>query len=280
MKKTPATRSTGERQISLRWRLAAWYAVALAAGLALFAVAAWSWLAHDLYADVDRHLAHALDSVEKFVAVEAAEPGVSLREELEEYAQALPAGTSMLLKDERGAVVFASQRPSGRSYRVLTREVRVRGRVWQVEVSESLDAIEAMLGRLRWLLVALIPGIVAVGSLGGLWLSRRALKPVDEITAAARAIGISSLSERLAVPNTGDELARLAETWNGMLARLEDAVKRLSRFSADASHELRTPLAVIRTTAEIAGRRSRGEDAYREALAQIVSESERMTGLV
>ena len=60
------------------------------------------------------------------------------------------------------------------------------------------------------------------------------------------------------MPATGDELARLTEVLNSMLARLESAVKRLSQFAADASHELRTPLAVIRTTAELALRRSPG----------------------
>jgi signal transduction histidine kinase len=65
-----------------------------------------------------------------------------------------------------------------------------------------------------------------------------------------------------------------------MLARLERAVKTLSQFVADASHEFRTPLAVIRTTAELALRRAREPDAYRDSLHQIASEAERMTALV
>ena len=73
--------------------------------------------------------------------------------------------------------------------------------------------------------------------------------PVDEITGAAKTISIENLSQRLSVPPTGDELARLTEVWNTMLGRLESAVTTLSQFAADASHELRTPLAVIRTSA-------------------------------
>jgi heavy metal sensor kinase len=103
---------------------------------------------------------------------------------------------------------------------------------------------------------------------------------VDAITLAARSIGIENLSQRLEVPATGDELQRLSETWNGMLARLESAVARLSQFTADASHELRTPIALIRTTAELALRRERPAETYREALRQIVVESERTTRLV
>ncbi len=99
-----------------------------------------------------------------------------------------------------------------------------------------------------------------MAALGGYWISRRALAPVDEITQAARSIGIQNLSRRLTVPATGDELQRLSETWNDMLARLESAVKRLSQFTADASHELRTPIALIRTTAELTLRRDRSPE--------------------
>jgi heavy metal sensor kinase len=116
-------------------------------------------------------------------------------------------------------------------------------------------------------------------SAGGYWLSRRALSPVDEITGAARSIGPENLSTRLPVPRTGDELQRLSETWNEMLERLDSAVDRIQRFTADASHELRTPVSVIRTTAELALRRERNPEQYRDALHQILLETERMTQL-
>ena len=84
--------------------------------------------------------------------------------------------------------------------------------------------------------------------------------------ARRRSIGIENLSQRLEVPAAGDELQRLSETWNGMLERLEAAVKRLSQFTADASHELRTPITLIRATAELTLRRERSAETYREAL--------------
>jgi len=126
----------------------------------------------------------------------------------------------------------------------------------------------------------LIPAVIAIACLGGAWLSRRALRPVDQLTAAARTIGIENLSQRLVVPRTGDELERLTELWNSMLGRLESAVTTLSQFAADASHELRTPLAVIRASAEISLRRARAPEAYRESLNEILAEAERMTQLV
>ncbi len=125
-----------------------------------------------------------------------------------------------------------------------------------------------------------IPITLIAAALGGYAISRQALSPVDAMTSEAAAIGIGNLSRRLVVPRTGDELERLASTWNHMLDRLESAVKQLTQFTADASHELRTPVALIRTTAELALRRPRTAEDYREALRQIVEESERTSRLV
>ena len=115
--------------------------------------------------------------------------------------------------------------------------------------------------------------------LGGYWLSLRALRPVDEITSVAKSISVRNLSQRLTVPQTGDELQRMARTWNEVLERLDSAVARIRQFTADASHELRTPLALIRTTAELALRREREPEEYRRSLRAIESEAERMTAL-
>jgi heavy metal sensor kinase len=143
-----------------------------------------------------------------------------------------------------------------------------------------MEVADRLLDRLRLSLFTLLPVVLVIASIGGWWLSRRALQPVDNLTQAARSISLEKLSHRLDVPQTGDELQRLAETWNSMLSRLEESVTRLTRFAADASHELRTPLALIRTTAELAARRDRSPEDYRQALLGIVAESARMTALL
>jgi signal transduction histidine kinase len=81
---------------------------------------------------------------------------------------------------------------------------------------------------------------------GGNWLSHRALTPVDALTHTARTINVNNLGRRLETPGTGDELQRLSETLNEMLARIESSVQRITEFTADASHELRAPVALIR----------------------------------
>ena len=139
-------------------------------------------------------------------------------------------------------------------------------------VAETYDVLQ----RFLWLLVSSIPAVLVLASLGGYWMSRRALAPVDVMTSTARSISEHSLSRRLASLKTGDELQRLAETFNQMMDRLEAAFKRITQFTADASHELRTPTALIRTTAELSLRRERDSSEYRESLAQILEESGRM----
>jgi heavy metal sensor kinase len=284
---------------SIRTRLALWYASALAVGLVLFAAAIWLSTWHSLRTELERSLQIQHEHLAQFLHEQLSDARVNLREELIEFAQALPDGTAMEARTNEGALIY-SNAPAfpwretgggndgfakmltwrGDRYQFLRSRINVEDIRFNVAFAASLASMTAMLGRLLWLMVALIPAVLLISCSGGIWLSRRALKPVDEITSAAKSIGVEDLSRRLEVPKTGDELQRLSQTWNEMLARLEDAFGRLSRFTADASHELRTPLAVIRSTAEIAGRRSRTEEAYRSALKAIASESERMTALI
>jgi heavy metal sensor kinase len=164
--------------------------------------------------------------------------------------------------------------------RTLHRRFNLDGETFDLEIGTSIKGVEHTLDLLRLLLLSLSPMVILIACAGGWWLSGRALKPVRDITAAALNIGIENLARRLPVPATGDELADLTEVLNSMLARLEGAVKTLSQFVADASHEFRTPLAVIRTTAELALRRARAPEAYRDSLQEVVVEAERMTVLV
>jgi len=115
---------------------------------------------------------------------------------------------------------------------------------------------------------------------GGYYMSRRALAPVDAITNTARSISAQSLSSRLEVPPTGDELQRLSETLNDMLQRLEATFHRITQFTADASHELRTPIALVRTTAELALHEQRTPADREEAIREILEESERTSELL
>ena len=259
---------------SIRFRLTAWYAVILTAGFALFGALIWLSLRNRLLDEIDQDLDGRASRFEKYFRAESMEAsGLQLRDELDEFCQALP------------ALSYVDLRGSSFSFRFATTssDLRLRHRhfdSFDLEVGTSVEGVQHTLALLRFLLLSLSPVVIAIACAGGAWLSRRALKPVTDITAAALTISIENLSERLPVPATGDELARLTEVLNMMLARLEAAVKTLSQFVADASHEFRTPLAAIRTTAELALRRARTPESYRESLEEIAAEAERMTALV
>ena len=267
---------------SIRFRLTMWYAAVLTAGLALFGGLLWVSLRHRLLADIDRELAGRATRLEFYIRNEATEAGVDMADELRDFCQALPETSYVGLRSANGFSFHYPANATGvpaRS-RMLQREFLVDGEVYDLELGAPAQDVRYVLGLLRLLLWGLVPVVGAIACIGGYWLSGRALKPVQDVTAAALMISIENLSGRLPVPATGDEIARLAEVLNSMLGRLESAVKTLSQFAADASHELRTPLAVIRTTAELALRRGRTPDSYRESLGTVVTEAERMTQLV
>jgi heavy metal sensor kinase len=129
-------------------------------------------------------------------------------------------------------------------------------------------------------LVMLAPILLLAAAGGGYWLSRKALSPVDVLVQTARNIGGSNLGARLERLTTGDELQRLSDTLNQMLDRIEEVFRGVAQFTADASHELRTPISLIRAEAEIALRKPRSDEQYREALRHVLLEAERTSSLV
>lgn len=120
--------------------------------------------------------------------------------------------------------------------------------------------------------------LVALSTLG--WIvAGAALRPVEELRSEAAAISTSEPVHRLSVPETGDELQRLAETLNGMLDQLHEALDRERRFVDEASHELRTPLGVLKAEVDLALKEPRSRDELEAALRSIAQETERLRRL-
>lgn len=123
-------------------------------------------------------------------------------------------------------------------------------------------------------------GVLAVGLLGGTWISNRAIDPIKQMTRTAESISARNLTERIDVSETDSELGSLATVLNQTFERLQEAFEQQSRFTADASHELRTPVAVLLSQTELTLSRARSPEEYQEALETCHRTAARMRTLV
>jgi heavy metal sensor kinase len=165
--------------------------------------------------------------------------------------------------------------------RLLTQPVREGGRVASlIQVGMPLESIAVTRHRFLLVMAAVLPLALLFAGGGGWLLARRALRPVDRMTEAARRISAEQLDARLETTGSGDELDRLAVTLNDMLGRLDTAFQQIRQFSADASHELQTPLTILKGEIEVALRTSRSSQEYQDVLASALEESDRIALLV
>jgi heavy metal sensor kinase len=149
-----------------------------------------------------------------------------------------------------------------------------------VQVARSEEAMQQQLRDLLLILVLGMPVAVGAAGLGGYLLARRALAPIEQMTARARTITAERLGDRLPVANPENEMGRLATVFNETLGRLEGSFDQMRRFTTDVSHELRTPLTAIRSVGEVGLRGHRDETAYRGIIGSMLEEVDRLASLV
>ena len=267
------------KAIPLRTRLTLVYGGLLFLALVISGAAVIGLLRHRLTLRLDAALDHRLQGVENFLIREttaATEHMIPL--ELEEYASTQPEGHYIEVLDEKGQVLLKSA-PVLPPARSRQKSFSLYGKTYRTKASASQEPIGDSVQEIGLLLLGSSPILLLLIGITGYWISSRSLRPVDEMTQAARSIGANNLSGRLPIPPARDEIRRLAEAWNEMLGRLEESFGRMQRFTADAAHEFRTPLAALRTTAELTLRRDRSPEDYRDALAQVHAIAERMNKL-
>jgi two-component system OmpR family sensor kinase len=288
------------RRLPIRWRLTAAFALAMALLLAATGALVYVRLASTLDDAIDTGLRTRADDLTALVTRSG--PTLSETSPTEEadesFAQLLApdgsvidatpgAGGQQLLSPSEArraatgsfSVDRTPQPPFDDPARLLAGPVEADGRQLALVVGTSTEErAEALQGLLAQFLIF---GPVALGlaSLLAYALAAAALRPVDSMRSRAAAIQASEPGQRLPVPDTNDEIARLGGTLNEMLDRLEGALERERRFVADASHELRTPLTLLKGELELARRRPRTREELESSLRSAAEETDRLCRL-
>lgn len=289
---------------SIRVRLTAWYFVSIVLLLAFLAHGSWQSATASIYKAIDDGLVHRMDGVVEVLNQYSDVGENELSKRLAESSNLMTGGSLFRVFDASNRLVYQSSGllrhmvatpppqlsganilfrysdPGDWRLRLAAKRVNLKGHPWTVEIAEPLGSYENALHRFQGKVVLSVFLLVILAAFVGFSISARALAPVDRITAGAREISASNLSERLPVPKTHDELQRLSETLNGMLDRIEGSFNRNRQFTADASHELRAPMTLIQSAAEFALRRERSREELLDAVRQILRESKRTTQLL
>jgi HAMP domain-containing protein len=283
------------KNTSLSLRLTAWLSAIFLGGFVLFGFFMWVDLAYSLSQCRDRTLTRRATRIAEMLETTSASSPATRESRFEQLTDVIPEGNLIQVFDIAGTRVmprnssapdfpwptritvaagdeFSSLEYGGRMFRLLQRRIPSNPPL-VILVGGQLEDNRNMMARFTTGLAWASPAMLLLCALGGYFLNRRALRPIDQMAATLRSISIGNLSQRLPIANAQDELQRLAETCNDMLARLEDAVNSINRFTADASHELRSPVALIRTVAEYALRNPKIDHDSREAFEEILAET-------
>ncbi|MGI8677988.1 MAG: sensor histidine kinase [Jatrophihabitans sp.] len=148
-----------------------------------------------------------------------------------------------------------------------------------VVVAISRDVVDQAVSRAAHQLVILSIVVLLLVGPGSWLLTRAALHPVERMRRAVSRVRPGDVGAELPVPKTRDEIARLAQTFNGLLGRLHDAVARERAFVGDAGHELRTPLTILKGELELGRQPGRTVAELTETLDVVAEETDRLVRL-
>jgi len=291
--------------LPIRIRLTLWYSLAIATTMFSIGIASL-WMVHRAIDDLEKEeLQQRVRSVRRFV--ESRPPGetrAQLRDAITAAYNVSHGNKWLQVIDEQGNWIYRSahvaaayptlvlpqQAPAAGAYftytaesssvRALIEPISIHGVRYTVQTGLTLNKTLAILSNLRLQLFLLITVGLFVSSIGGHFMSRKALKPVAALAAEARRINDRNLDIRLPEPSAKDEISDLSRTLNQMLERIDKAFASVRTFTGNASHELRTPISLMRTEIEVALYRPRDSQEYRAILGRLLEETSRMTNLV
>ncbi len=210
---------------SIRLRLTVWYLLVLALGLSVFGVGTWFAMKASAFHTVDEELEDRVRGIEKFMRNQIASVSpVEIRDEFREHSVLGPGGDLFQVCAENGEWLYRSaalennqvpillpsqlrEQPlyenravQGTPLRFVSARVVVNGKTYTVQVAEPMNEFYEALQRFRTSLWFSIPILLAIASLGGYWISSRALQPVDHVIAAATLLVFRTMLSALRLP--------------------------------------------------------------------------------
>lgn len=296
---------------SIHSRLILWYAALIILTSVGFAAYVYASLHNQLYRQMQTTLTRRVEHVRDNILPQTVHDAQFLTQQIKEIYSPEESNRFVRITDAHGTILYVSGtpkdgafnpaavpaaqnygneisahvQPTAQDNRLLIVGLRaaINGNDYVIEMGAPTEQIDIALRKLIVTLLIGLPAVILVTVIGGSVLVRQALRPVETIRSTAEKITYSNLRQRLPVSATGDALEHLSITLNQMLERLDQAYQQASRFSADASHELRTPLTIMRSeleSIEAAMRNWKVPVEFRERVASIVEESERLSGIV
>ncbi|TFE71051.1 sensor histidine kinase [Methylacidiphilum caldifontis] len=258
------------KNLPLRWKIAFWTAFLVAVALLSSGMVTGIVLYRELVESTDRELKS--DSLEFFNLLaekqnRSLSASKSLSQDFENFeessimefstAESIPLYKSPLLKEKE---LFAGHPTDSFFYEKLNRGLYrifyTQKNGYRLALGKNMASLYEILTEASHAYLLAFPFALLLSTLGGWWISRKALLPIRNLTSALEQIRASALHRRISIPAQDPDLKRLVSILNEMLARLEEAFQREIRLTADASHELKTPLTILKNELETALQRS------------------------
>jgi two-component system, OmpR family, sensor kinase len=268
--RSAASRPSG---LAIRWRLTIWITAAFILTIVTIFIVLRLALGQILYRNVNSDLSDGFNHVQGSMVLNGALDAPALASTIQPFPFPVvvrgPDGTLLQANEAADAQAMAlsqdvvlqitveqrtldkSETIKGEAFRVRSERLQIAGTVRIVQLGRSTQSIDDVMSALDRILLGggLASTLVVLGV--GYFLARNALRPVERMTQTAAEIEASGLTRRIAVSGKPTEIQRLADTFDAMLARLENAFAQQRNFVMDVSHELRTPLTGLRGNLDV-----------------------------